>query len=101
MFDFEFCLDTGDSKLVCCRQSSYGIHKRKIMNANIQILEENDWICVCECTLGSLLLLAPKPHQEGCTDINDFVWRLCVSYRPLKGVAKSFEYPIPRCSDSI
>ena len=45
--------------------------------------------------------MAPKPHQEGCTDINDFVWRLCVSYRPLNGVTKSFEYPIPRCSGSI
>ena len=48
MFDFEFCLDTGDSKPVCCRQPSYGIHERKIMNTHIQILEDNDWICDCE-----------------------------------------------------
>ena len=51
--------------------------------------------------LGSPLLLAPILHQEGCTDINDFVWRLCVGYRPLNGVTKSFEYHNPRCSDSI
>ena len=51
--------------------------------------------------LGSLLLLSPRLHQEGCTDINAFVWRLCVGYRPLNGVTKSFEYPTPRCSDSI
>ena len=43
----------------------------------------------------------PKLHQEECTDINDCVWRLCVSYRPLNGVTKRFEYPIPRCFDSI
>ena len=35
MFDFEFCLDTGDSKPVCCRQPAYGVHERKIMNAHI------------------------------------------------------------------
>ena len=101
MIDFDFCLDTGDSKPVCCRQSSHGIHERKIMNTHIQILEDNVWICDCEGDWGSLLILASKSHQEGCTDINDFVWRLCVSYRPLNGVTKSFEYPIPQCSDSI
>ena len=72
MFDLEFCLDTGDSKPLCCRQPSYGIHERKIMNAHIQIIEDNDWICNCEGALGSLLLVVPKPHQDGCTDINDF-----------------------------
>ena len=35
MFDFEFCLDTSDSKPVYCRQPSYGIHERKIMNTHI------------------------------------------------------------------
>ena len=35
MFDFEFCLDTSDSKPVYCRQPSYGIHERKIMNTYI------------------------------------------------------------------
>ena len=32
MIDFEFCLNTGDSKPVCCRQLVYCIHERKIMN---------------------------------------------------------------------
>ena len=42
MFDFEICLDTGDSKPVYCRQPPYSIHERKIMNTPIQILEDND-----------------------------------------------------------
>ena len=42
MFDFEFCIDTGDSKPVCYRQLSYGIHKRKIIDKYIQILEANE-----------------------------------------------------------
>ena len=64
MFNFEFCIDTGDSKPDCCRQSSYGIHERKIMDKHIHILETNDWICDCEDPWGSLILLAPKPHQK-------------------------------------
>ena len=101
MLDFEFCIDTGDSKPVCCRQPSYGIHERKIMDEHIQALEANDWICDCEGPWGSIVVLAPKPHQESCVNIKDFVWRLCISYRPLNGVTKSFEFPIPRCTDSI
>ena len=42
MIDFELCIDTGDSKPVCCHQPSYGIHKRKIMDKHIQILEASD-----------------------------------------------------------
>ena len=95
IFDFDFCLDTGDSKPVCYRQPSYGIHEREIMNAHIQIFEDSDWIFDCEGAWGFLLLLVPKPHQEECTDISDFVWHLCVSYHPLNGATKSFEYPIP------
>ena len=71
------------------------------MNAHIKILEDIDYICDCEYVWGSLLLLASKPHQEGCTGTNDFIWRLCVSYHSLNGVTKTFEYPIPQYSDSI
>ena len=52
MFDFEFCLDTGDSKPICYRQLSYDIHERKIMNTHIQILEDNNWIYDCEGAWG-------------------------------------------------
>ena len=45
MFDFESCLDIGDSPPVCYRQPVYGIHERKIMNTHINVLEDNDWIC--------------------------------------------------------
>ena len=48
-----------------------------------------------------MILLAPKPHQEGINNIKDFVWRLCVSYRGLNSVTKPFIFPIPRCAESI
>ena len=73
MSDFEFCLDTGDSKPIYCRQLVYGIHERNIMDTHIQILEMNDWICDCEGPWSSRLVLVPKPHQERCTDINEFI----------------------------
>ena len=50
---------------------------------------------------GSLLLLATKPYQEGCTNINDLIWNLFVSYRPLNSATCNFEFLIPRCADSI
>ena len=62
MFDFELCIDTCDSKPFCCRHPSYVIHKRKIVDKHIHILETNDWICDFEGPWGSLILLAPKPH---------------------------------------
>ena len=101
MFDYELCIDTGNSKSVCCRRPAYGIFERNVMKKHIQILEDNDLICDCEGPWESLLLLAPKLHQYGFIDINDFLWRLCVIYRPLNNVTKSFEFPIFRYTGSI
>ena len=101
MFDFEFFIDIGDSKPVCCHQPLYGIHERKIIDKNILVPEANDCSCDCEGHWGFLILLSPKPHQMGCTNINNFLWRLRNSYRSLNSVTKNFKFPIPRCADSI
>ena len=71
------------------------------MTKLIADLEVNNLIRDCEGPWGSLLLLAAKPHQESCTNISAFIWRLCVSYRPLNKITLGFEFPIPRCVDSI
>ena len=47
------------------------------------------------------LLLVARPHQEGCKDIKEFIWRIYVSYRLLNSVTRSFEFPILRFTDSI
>ena len=39
-----------------------------------------------------------EPHV---TNIDDFIWRMCGSYRKLNGVTKPFQYPIPRCDDTV
>ena len=56
---------------------------------------------MCEGPWGSSIVLAAKPHQEHIKNIDDFVWRMCVSYRKLNAVTKLFELPIPRCDDVI
>ena len=43
----------------------------------------------------SLLLLAAKLNQEGCKDIKEFIWCLCVGYRYLNIVTRSFECSFP------
>ena len=101
MFPFEFYLYTGDSLPVCYCQSVNSIHERKIMNMHIKVLEDDNWICDCVGPWGSLMLLVSKPHQEGCKDSKEFIWRLCDSYHPLNSVTRNFKLPIPRCTHSI
>ena len=71
------------------------------MNQFITALVDSGLITDCEGSRGSILLIDVKPHQEECTNINPFIWMLCVSYRPLNSITRSFEYPISHCVDSI
>ena len=68
---------------------------------HIQALDDSGLITDCTGPWGSLSLLTPKPHEEDRNDVKDFIWRLWGSYRPLNGITRSFEFPIPRCADSI
>ena len=101
MFDFEFCIDTDNSPPVCCRQPVYGFHESKIMTKLIAVLEANKLIRDDEGSWGSLLLLTVQPRQKSCTNVSAFIWRLCVNYLPLIEITRGFEFPIPRCMDSI
>ena len=98
---YEFGIDTGDAKPVCCRKKQYGPYESGIIMTQINALLSNDWIYECGGPYGSLIVLAPKPHQEHIDNIEKFVWRMCVSYRQLNAITKPFEYPIPRCDDAI
>ena len=50
------------------------------MKKHIKTLEESGLITDCTEPWGFLLLLDAKPHQEDCTDIDNFIWRVCASY---------------------
>ena len=73
ILDFEFCIDTGVTKAISCRQPNYGVHEAKIMSRHISQLENNNCIRDCAGPLDALLLLTAKPHQESCTNIDQFV----------------------------
>ena len=101
MIDFEFCIDTGNSPPVFGREPVYGFYESKIMTKLIADLEAINVITDCEGVFESLILFEENPHQEGCTDIKAFIWRLCVSYRLLNGITLGLKFPITRCVDSI
>lgn len=84
---FEFGIDTGDTSPVSCSNQS-----SKIIMEQIQALIDDGWISECLGAWASCIALAPKPHQEDCTDINLFSWYMCVSYPPLKAITKLFTY---------
>ena len=99
---FEFAIDTGNHTPVCCKKPRYGPHESKVILKQVNVLLANEWITPCpHGGWGSPIVLAPKPHQEHVTDVDDLVWRMCVSYRGLNKVTNPFEYPIGRCDDAI
>jgi hypothetical protein len=50
--------------------------------AQLETLLANKWIKQCSGPWGSIIVLAPKPHQEDVEDINDFVWRMPAKCHP-------------------
>ena len=101
ILNYEFSIDTGSAKPICSRKPRYGPYKSKTILQHIKVLLENDWIERYEGSWGSSIVLAAKPHQEHIEDIDELVWRICVSYRKLNAIKRLFEFPIPRCDDSI
>ena len=70
------------------------------MNPRLQDLLNNLWIEKYEGPWRSSNVLAVKPHQGHIQNIDDFIWRICISYRELNGITKTFELPIP-CFDDV
>ena len=97
---FEFQVDTGDSKPVCCKPPRYGKHESAVMRRLVKKLEENGIIEDDDGPWGALAVLAAKPHQEE-VPWQEFRWRLCVSYRKLNQVTRPYAFPIPRCNDAV
>ena len=62
-------------------------------NDQIGHTEKGEWL--------SRATLAPKPHQETITDIDEFIWRFCINYILLNQRTKIIAYPIPRCDDAV
>ena len=99
---FEFSIDTGDHTPVCCKKPVYGPHESVVIMEHIKTLLHNRWAKEIQGSpWGFPIVLAPKPHQEEVMNIDDYIWRMCVSYRGLNRITKVFAYPISRCDSSI
>ena len=99
---YEMVIDTGASPPLNCKKLHYGVRESPIMQKTIDNLLKTGFIIDdYDSPWNSNIVLAPKPHQEDCTEIDDFVWRFCISYVQLNLVTKIISYPIPRCDDAV
>ena len=69
--------------------------------SQIEALLQNEEIEECGGLWGSRIALAAKPHQEHITNVDNFIWRMYLSYYKLNNITKTFEFPISCCDDTI
>lgn len=95
---YEMVVDTGDHKPIKVPLPRYGLFESPIMQKTIDWLLELKHIRLDNTSpWGFRITLAPKPHQEKCTDIEEYIWRFCINYIQLNRITRPSEYPIPRC----
>ena len=95
---YKMVIDTGNNEPFKCRNPLYGTHETRIIEEQIQALLNNGCIVPdTESPFMSKIVLAPKRHQYGVTDVDDIIWRFCINYVGLKKITKVMAYPIPRC----
>ena len=68
----------------------------------MKVLLSNDWIKECyKGGYGSPIVIVVKSRKETVDDIEDFIWRMCVSYWKLNQVTLPFQYYIGHCDDAV
>ena len=95
-------IDTESSPPVNCKNLHYGVHEPPIMQKTIDALQQTGFIIEDKISpWNSNIVLAPKPHQEHITDIDEFTCRFCISYVALNLVTLIISYPIPQYDDAV
>ena len=98
---YEFSIDTGGAKYIYSRKPSYGLYESKILMAQFVQLLDNGWIEKCVGPWGIMVVLVQKPHQEHFTNIDHFIWQMCILYRKLNDIIKPFQFPVLRRDNAI
>jgi hypothetical protein len=94
--------NTGDFKPITVRKPHYGLHESPTMQKTIdKLLDLSFMKHDTTSPWGFRLTLAPKPHQESITDIDEYSWRFCINYIRLNKMTKPAKYPIPCCDDAV
>jgi hypothetical protein len=97
---FEFNVDTGKVKPVCCKQPQYVPHESRVITTMVEKLEKKGIVEDDEGPWESPVVLASKPDQAH-VHWSEFVFRLCVSYRTLNTFTRPFAFPITRCDEAV
>ena len=97
---FEFNIDTGKCKPICCKQPQDGPHKSWVILVLVEKLERKGIIEDDNGPWGSPVILASKPDQAH-VHWSEFVFRLCISYRMLNTVPRSSTFLITRCDEAV
>lgn len=97
---FTFHIDTGPTKPIDCKPPRYGPHESQVIKKLVDALQKKGIIEDDDGPYGSLVVLAGKPNQDHA-HWSQYVFRLCISYRPLNGVTRPFTFPILRCDDAV
>ena len=78
----------------------YGPHETRIINNLVKQLEDDGLIEDDDGPWGALVVLAAKANQ-GNLRWHEYIWQLCVSYRRLNQVTRSYTFPQRRCDDAV
>ena len=58
--------------------------------SQVEALIQNEWIEECGGPWGSIIVLAAKNHNVNVTNIENFIRRMCISYRKFNEITKPF-----------
>lgn len=88
----EHDIEVGDSKPISQRFYRVSPEKRKLIDAEVKYMLENNIAVPSSSSWASPCLLVGKP---------DHTYRFCTDYRKLNAITKSDSYPLPRMEDCI
>ena len=95
-------IDTGKHSPIAVPLPRYGMFESPVMQKTIDRLLDLGHIKLDHTSpWGFKITLAPKPHQENITNIEDYIWHFCTNYILLNRITRPSEYPIPRCDDAV
>ena len=97
---YECRIDTGDIMPICCKVPRYGPHESKVITQLVDALEDKALVEDDDGPWGALVVLAAKANQEH-VPWDQYIWRLCVSYRRLNQVTRPYAFPMRRCDDAV
>jgi hypothetical protein len=97
---YQFNIDTGNVKPICCKTPSYGPYEKVIIQKMVTSLDQNGLTEPDDGPWGSLVVLAAKPNDT-LIPWDEYQWRLCVSYRRVNQVTRPFTFPIRRCDEAV